>query len=65
MSTTPRISSAVPDAPPDFATVLAHQAELSAAFWRLYGEFWSHGALDQRTKEVARIRNARATNCGL
>jgi hypothetical protein len=44
---------------------LAHVPPLDAAFWTLYGELWSHGALDHRTKEVARIRNARVTNCGL
>ena len=38
---------------------------LSAALWRLYGQFWSRGALDHRAKEVARIRNARVTNCSL
>jgi len=46
-------------------SLLAHTPDLDAAFWKLYGEFWSHGALDHRTKEVARIRNARVTNCGL
>jgi hypothetical protein len=64
MSTTPRFTSAVADQPPDFSTVLQHQPELLAAFWRLYGIFWSQGALDHRAKEVARIRNARVTNCG-
>ena len=46
------------------ASVLAHQPELLAAFQRLYGTLWSHGALDQPTKEVARLRNARVTGCG-
>ena len=61
MSSQPRISPAAAGQ----SSRLAHVPELEAAFWRLYGEFWSHGALDQRTKEVARIRNARVTNCGL
>jgi hypothetical protein len=60
MSTTPRVS-------PLSASLLAPggTSAFGAAFWKLYGEFWSHGALDHRTKEVARIRNARVTNCGL
>ena len=61
MSSTPR----VPPVTPCTTSRLAHAPALEAAFWKLYGEFWSHGALDHRTKEVARIRNARVTNCGL
>jgi alkylhydroperoxidase/carboxymuconolactone decarboxylase family protein YurZ len=61
MSSQPRVTPAGPEN----ASRLAHVPELEAAFWKLYGELWSHGALDQRTKEVARIRNARVTNCGL
>ncbi len=61
MSSQPR----VPPVGAGKASRLAHVPELEAAFWKLYGEFWSNGALDHRTKEVARIRNARVTNCGL
>jgi AhpD family alkylhydroperoxidase len=43
--------------------VLAHQPELLRDFQRLYGTLWSHGRLDHPTKEVARIRNARAVGC--
>jgi len=57
-------------APPDVDTrdpiegsVLAHQPELLRAFMRLYGTLWSHGEVDQFTKEIARIRNARSVNC--
>lgn len=46
--------------PPD---VLDHSPEVTAAFWRLYGTLWSHGTVDQATKEVARLRNARTTGC--
>jgi AhpD family alkylhydroperoxidase len=46
------------------SSVLAHQPDLLAAFQRLYGTLWSHGTLDQPTKEVARLRNARVTGCG-
>ena len=44
-------------------SVLAHQPELLQAFLRLYGTLWSHGVVDQPTKEVARLRNARVTGC--
>lgn len=33
------------------------------AFRQLYGTLWSHAVLDQPTKEVARIRNARTVDC--
>jgi len=64
MSTVARVPSAVPGQPPSFGTVFAHQGEWFGAFRTLYGTFWSHGVLDQPTKEVARIRNARITDCG-
>jgi hypothetical protein len=44
--------------------VLALQPEASARFWRLYGQLWAHGVLDHGIKEVARLRNARITDCG-
>jgi AhpD family alkylhydroperoxidase len=46
--------------PPD---VLEQNPEAAAGFWRLYGILWSQGAVDQPTKEVARLRNARTTGC--
>ena len=45
------------------ASPLALQPELLEAFLRLYGTLWSHGELDQATKELARIRNARTIDC--
>ena len=45
------------------ASPLALQPELLQAFLRLYGTLWSHGELDQATKEIARIRNARTIDC--
>jgi hypothetical protein len=42
---------------------LDHQPEIYAAFNRLYGTLWSEGAVDQPTKEVGRIRNARLVDC--
>lgn len=50
-------------ADPIQASPLALQPELLAAFLRLYGTLWSHGELDQATKEIARIRNARTIDC--
>ena len=45
------------------ASPLALQPELLAAFQRMYGVLWSRGVVDQATKEVARIRNARRVDC--
>ncbi len=42
-----------------------HQPELYAAFNRLYGALWTLGSVDQPTKEVARIRNARVVDCAI
>jgi AhpD family alkylhydroperoxidase len=50
-------------ADPIQASPLALQPELLQAFLRLYGTLWSHGELDQATKELARIRNARTIDC--
>lgn len=52
-------------APPGGVTFLDHRPELTAAFNDFYAELWTHGALDQPTKEVARLRNARVTGCGI
>jgi len=64
MSTTPRLPSAVPDKPANLGTLFAHQPQTAAAFSHLYGTFWSHGTLDHPSKEAARLRNARITDCG-
>ena len=45
------------------ASPLALQPESLAAFLRCYGTLWSRGVVDQTTKEMARIRNARRVNC--
>jgi alkylhydroperoxidase family enzyme len=66
MSTTPRLPSAIAGLPPTFpATILPHQPELFATFRDMYGTFWSKGVLDHPTKEVARLHNARRTDCGV
>jgi alkylhydroperoxidase family enzyme len=64
MSTIPRVSSAVPGEPPHFGSVLAHQPEIAQSFFALYGRFWGSDVLAARIKEVARMRNARVTECG-
>lgn len=42
----------------------AMPADLSVEFTALYGQMWSCGVVDHPTKEVARLRNARITDCG-
>lgn len=64
MSSVPRLQPVDPAARSVFGSILAHQPELAAAFFDLYGEFWNRGVLDHATKETARVRNARITDCG-
>jgi hypothetical protein len=45
--------------------ILSELPDVWRAFERLYGTLWSHGTVDHATKEVARLRNARLTDCGL
>jgi AhpD family alkylhydroperoxidase len=45
-------------------SALGHQPELVEAFLKVYGILWSRGVLDHPTKELARLRNARVTDCG-
>lgn len=60
----PRIRPPKTDsADPVQRSALAHQPALLTAFTRLYGTLWSHGVLDLATKEMARLRNARVTDC--
>lgn len=47
------------------ASLFDWQPELFATFNRFYGVLWSEGVLDQPTKEVGRIRNARVVDCGI
>ena len=44
-------------------SALAHQPQALAAFNTLYATLWSRGVLDHPAKEIARLRNARVTNC--
>jgi hypothetical protein len=64
MSVTPRISSAVPGRPAEFATVMAHAPAMTQRFFALYAEFWQRGIVSPRLKELTRLRNARITDCG-
>ena len=51
-------------APPEGGmSVFDHDPELWGTFNRFYGYLWTYGALDQPTKEAARLRNARVTGC--
>ncbi|HET9078451.1 MAG TPA: carboxymuconolactone decarboxylase family protein [Acidimicrobiales bacterium] len=58
MSTTPRIAART------LRDALALQPDVFEAFWDLYGTLWMDGRVDHATKEVARLRNARVTDCG-
>ncbi|MGZ8765966.1 MAG: carboxymuconolactone decarboxylase family protein [Acidimicrobiia bacterium] len=60
MTSPPRLAT-----PKDRATPFDHRPELWAAFNRYYGTLWSDGIVDQPTKEVGRLRNARVTGCGI
>jgi len=51
--------------PPGGTTPFDHCPAAWAAFNRFYGTLWSAGRVDQPTKEVARLRNARRTGCGV
>ena len=39
--------------------------ELWQRFNVFYGTLWTEGSLDQATKEVGRLRNARVNDCGI
>lgn len=64
MSTTPRVSSAVLGEPVHLGSVLMHHPDMAHSFTELYGRFWDSDVLSARLKEVARMRNARITECG-
>jgi hypothetical protein len=48
---------------PIMSSPLAHQPQLLMDFLQAYGTLWSHGVVDGASKEVARMRNARVTDC--
>ena len=49
--------------PPEGRSFFDHQPVLFDHFNRLYGQLWTLGEVDQPTKEVARLRNARLVDC--
>jgi hypothetical protein len=51
--------------PPGGMSLFDHQPELFAAFNRFYGTLWTDGVVDEATKEVGRLRNARVVDCGI
>jgi alkylhydroperoxidase family enzyme len=51
--------------PPGGLTPFDHQPALWNAFNAYYGTLWSAGVVDDPTKEVGRLRNARVTGCGI
>jgi hypothetical protein len=64
MSSNPRLPSAQPGLPADFASVTAHAAETMSRFGALYAAYWQNGLVSADLKEITRIRNARVTDCG-
>ena len=58
MSTLPRVAAQ------NLKEAFALQADLYDAFSELYGRVWMDGVVDHPTKEMARLRNARVTDCG-
>jgi alkylhydroperoxidase family enzyme len=64
MSTKPRVQSAIPGEPAHFQTVLAHQPILAERFGVLYAMLWQSDVVPARIKEIARMRNARISECG-
>jgi alkylhydroperoxidase family enzyme len=51
--------------PPGGLTPFDHWPDLWAKFNAYYGTLWSDGVVDDPTKEVGRLRNARITGCGI
>lgn len=51
--------------PPGGFTPFDHQPELWGSFNAYYGTLWTDGRVDEATKEVGRLRNARVTGCGI
>lgn len=64
MSQTPRVPAVDPAQAPDFSAVMAHTPDILASFFDLYAQFWQAGTVNAQFKEIARLRNARITDCG-
>ena len=53
-------------APPDGSmNFFDHDDELNTRFHDFYAVLWQDGVVDEATKEVGRLRNARITDCGI
>lgn len=65
MSTTPRVSSAVPGQPAHIGTARAHTPELTGAFDAMYAALLGKGIVGMEVKEAMRLRNARMNSCSL
>ena len=65
MSTTPRLPSAIPGAPANIVTVRRHAAAVMAAFDAMYAALLGGGVAGMDVKEAMRLRNAKASGCGL
>lgn len=63
MATAPRLAPPASEGDPLARSVLAHQPELQRAFLALYATLWRDGIVDPVTKEIARLRSARRTDC--
>ena len=65
MASLPRLPLPTGGDDPASRSALGHQPEALAAFNRLYATLWSRGRIDPAILELARLRNARVTGCGL
>lgn len=65
MASAPRLP--LPEGGEDLASrsALGHQPEALAAFNQLYATLWSEGEVEPGLLELARLRNARITDCGI
>lgn len=64
MSSIARVTSAVEGEAPHLINALRHHPALAERFGELYGAFWTSPTVPPRVKEIARMRNARITDCG-
>jgi len=51
--------------PPGGTSFFDYSPDVFRAFNVVYGRLWSEGSVDQPTKEVARLRNARVVDCAI
>jgi hypothetical protein len=65
MGTRPRLPMPEGGATLTARSPLGHQPETLAAFEQLYATLWSGGVVDPSILELARLRNARSTDCGI